>query len=95
MKSVIAAVLLSVAIAACAQQPMTQSDSTPAVSPGAQLTPHQAMTGCMQGMSGGHGAMMGGHDGMKGCPMMSQAKDAKGMSCCCGNMGKEQPKDPA
>ena len=50
------------------------------------------------GMMGGKGMMGGmmGSEGMKGCPMMGQAKDGKGMSCCCANMGtREAPKKPA
>ena len=94
MKSAIAAVSLLVTMVACAQQPMTQSDKS-AATPGAQSVPQQTMAGCMPGMGNGQGGMMGGQGGMMGCPMMSQGKEAKGMSCCCGNMGKEQPRNPA
>jgi hypothetical protein len=66
------------------------------------------MSGC--GMGGGmamgdmkgdsKGGMMGGMMGgqsMKGCPMMTQMQQGKGMSgCCCANMGdKPAPKKPA
>lgn len=62
--------------------------------------------GSMGGMSadkkgsskGGMMSGMMGDKGMMGCPMMTQAKDGKGMSgCCCSNMGmpKEAPKKPA
>ena len=90
MKSAIA--LVSLLLAACA---FAQQDK-PAATAGAQSTPQQSMSGCMPGMSSGQGGM-GSQGGMMGCSMMSQDKDkdAKGMCSCCGNMGKEQPKNPA
>jgi hypothetical protein len=107
MKFAIVVVSMLVTLGACAQQPLTQSGALmaqqdhrmpmdmSAATPGAQSTPQQPMTGCMSGMGSGHGGMMSGQGGMMGCPMMSQTTDSKGMSCCCSNMGKEQPKDPA